>query len=41
MHKDDYESIINSVIEKLDGYFTKDGIVFAEIKKIPFTVNSM
>lgn len=33
MHKDDYESIINSAIEKLDGYFTKDGIVFAEIPK--------
>ena len=33
LHGDSYQSIINSAIEKLDGYFTKDGIMCVEIPK--------
>ena len=33
MHGNEYEGIINSAIEKLDGYFTEDGIVCVEIPK--------
>lgn len=32
-HGNDYQSIINSAIEKLGGYFVEDGIVCAEIPK--------
>lgn len=32
-HKDDYESIIYEAIEKMGGYFVRDGIVCAEIPK--------
>ena len=33
MHGKEYEGIINSTIEKLEGYFTENGIVCAEIPK--------
>ena len=33
MHGNEYEGIINSAIEQLDGYLTEDGIVCAEIPK--------
>lgn len=33
MHGNDYEIIVNEAIEKMDGYFTKDGIVCIEIPK--------
>lgn len=33
MHGSDYQSTINSEIEKLDGYFVEDGIVCVEIPK--------
>ncbi len=33
MHGNDYQSIINSAIEKLGGYLVEDGIVCAEIPK--------
>ena len=33
MHGDEYEGIINSAIEKLDGYLVEDGIVCVELPK--------
>ena len=33
MHGDEYEGIINSAIDKLNGYFIEEGIVCAEIPK--------
>lgn len=33
MHGNDYESIVNSAIEKLNGYFTEKGIVCVEIPR--------